>query len=138
MRIFQGSSLEYIFNYGKLFANEFKNYPQDQQNAILDFLDIYEVYGLKSFKPYKGKITFSWKGLNHKDPAYQYAKNNDLWHIHIGLPSFRKSAFGQYYTSDMILHFQWINKGNVIKVVDVTPHYKADRQFWLPTINYLK
>ena len=130
--------MEYIFDYGKLFANEFKHYPQNQQDAILDFLDIYEVHGLRSFKLYKGKIAFSWKGLHYKDPAYQYAKSNDLWHAHIGLPSFRKSDFGPYYTSDMILHFQWVNRGNVIKVVDITPHYKADRQFWLPAPSYLK
>lgn len=130
--------MEYIFSYGKLFANEFKYYPQDQQDAILDFLDIYEVHGLEIFELYKGKISFSWKGLHYKDPAYHYAKSNDLWHAHIGLPNFRKSAFGPYYTSDMILHFQWINKGNVIKVVDITPHYKADRKFWLPGVKYLE
>ena len=130
--------MEYTFSFGKQFANEFKNYPQNQQDAILDFLDIYEVHGLGDFKLYKGKIAFSWKGLQYTDPVYQYAKSNDLWHAHIGLPNFRKSDYGRYYTSDMILHFQWINRGNVIKVVDITPHYKADRQFWLPTVSYLK
>lgn len=130
--------LEYTFKFKPKFAEEFHRYPEDQQDAILGFLSIYSSHGLKDFSKYKGKISPSWKKISPHSAVYRYTRSNSLWHAHIGLPKYYKSLHNQYYTSDMILHFQWIKKGDVIDIVDITDHYKADGTFWLPSLVYLR
>lgn len=128
----------YTVDFSKQFAEEFTRYPQDQEFAILGFLSIYEKNGLAEFSKYKGKISPSWRGIDKSSSIYQYAQSNSLWHAHIGLPQYQKSKYKEYFTSDMILHFQWVDKGNHIRIVDITWHYKADGSFWLPQPSYLK
>lgn len=129
--------MSYTWEFGKQFAVEFGNYPENQQDKILDFTDVYEKYGLKDFSKYQGKISQSWRGIDKTHPIYDYAYSNNLWHYHIGIPKYVKSKYNNYLTSDMILHFQWKNRSNHIFIADITWHYKSNGEFWLPEPNYL-
>lgn len=46
-------------------------------------------------------------------------------------------SHGRYKTSDMVLHFQWKNKGNHISLVDMYDHYTSEGRFYLPSGHYL-
>ncbi|ENW85180.1 hypothetical protein F908_00079 [Acinetobacter sp. NIPH 284] len=129
--------MSYTWEFGKQFAVEFGNYPENQQDKILDFTDVYEKYGLNDFSKYQGKISQSWRGIDKTHPIYDYAYSNNLWHYHIGIPEYVKSKYNNYLTSDMILHFQWKNRSNHIFIADITWHYKSNGEFWLPEPNYL-
>lgn len=129
--------MSYTWEFGKKFAVEFKNYPENQQDKILDFTDIYEENGLSDFSKFQGKIAPSWRGIDKTHPIYDFTYSNSLWHYHVGLPEYIKSKYNNYLTSDMILHFQWKNNINHIRILDITWHYKANGLFWLPKSNYL-
>ena len=129
--------MSYTWEFGKQFAVEFSNYPEKQQNKILDFTDIYEEYGLSEFSKYQGKISPSWRGIEKTDPIYDFTYSNSLWHYHVGLPEYIKSKYNNYLTSDMILHFQWKKSSTHIRILDITDHYKSNGEFWLPNRNYL-
>lgn len=51
----------YNWSFHDQFAKEFKNFPEDQQNKIIEFTDVYEVHGLVDFTAHEGKIGPSWK-----------------------------------------------------------------------------
>ncbi len=129
--------MSYTWEFGKKFAVEFKNYPENQQDKILDFTDIYEENGLSDFSKFQGKIAPSWRGIDKTHPIYDFTYSNSLWHYHVGLPEYIKSKYNNYLTSDMILHFQWKNNSNHIRVLDITWHYKRNGEFWLPNSDYL-
>jgi len=120
--------LSYTWEFGKQFAVEFGRYPENQQDKILDFTDVYE----------EGKISPSWRGIDKTDPIYNYTYSNNLWHYHIGIPDYVKSKYNNYLTSDMILHFQRKQQIDHIRLVDITWHYKANGMFWLPSPEYLE
>ncbi|MCU8163973.1 hypothetical protein M2H13_22855 [Vibrio vulnificus] len=122
--------------YKPQFKKEFENFPKKQQDKILDFTDIFEEYGLSDFTRYEGKISPSWAGVNISEEDYNYTYNNHLWHYHIGLPDY-KQKHGKYKTSDIVLHFQWEGRGNIINLIDLYNHYKLDGSFYLPPKNYL-
>jgi len=117
---------------------EFPRFPSDQQVAIAEFKFTFEQHGLGDFSKYKGKITPSWKTLDENSDKYNYAFSNNLWHYHLGLPKYNKSPFGDYYTSDWVLHFQWKIGSNKSYLVDVYNHYNSSKEFYLPSENYLK
>ena len=112
--------MSYTWEFGKQFAVEFGCYPESQQDKILDFTDVYEEFGLSDFSKYPGKISPSWRGIEKTDPIYDFTYSNNLWHYHIGLPEYIKSKYNNYLTSDMILHFQWKNNINHIRILDIT------------------
>jgi hypothetical protein len=72
------------------FSKEFVNYPIDQQDKILGFVSTFQRCGLADFLKYDGKITPSWKGLDATEHLYHYARDNELWHYHIGIPRYRQ------------------------------------------------
>lgn len=129
--------MDFIVHYKANFSKEFKQFPRDQQDSILDFILTYEENGLIDFKKYKGKISCSWSNLDENSQKYKYAKDNDLWHYHIGIPKYIKKH-EKYETSDYVLHFQWIGKGNEISLIDVYKHYDIKGNFYLPNESYLK
>lgn len=124
--------------FGKKFQEEFQRYPEDQQNLILEFVEIYEKNGLIDFSVYKGKISPSWSNLDRNCVEYAYTKNNFLWHYHIGIPVYIKSRFADYYTSDWVLHFSWPNEKDTIIIVDIGMHYRTNGSFYLPSLEYLQ
>jgi hypothetical protein len=121
---------------GTLFKEQFSFYPKDQQDAVIKFITTYQNFGLNDFSSYEGKLSPSYKGIDKTDPVYEFTYTNNLWHYHIGLPSYAKSKSAKYLTSDMILHFQ-CKDTNYIRLLDITWHYKADGTFWLPSKDYL-
>lgn len=128
--------MSYSWSFKKQLAKEFANYPQDQQDKILEFTELFELHGLSDFTKYTGKIFPSWSGLDSDNPLCQYAKTHCLWHYHLGIPKYL-SRHGKYKTSDWVLHFQWPEQGNFIILVDVCYHYRSDGTFHLPDIKYL-
>lgn len=128
--------MAYSWSFKSQFTKEFVRYPKDQQDKILEFTEIYEKHGLSDFSKYSGKIAPSWSGLDSSDPIYTYAKSNALWHYHIGIPKYQ-SNHSKFKTSDWVLHFQWIDKGQQIDLVDICYHYKVDGTFHLPDVTYL-
>jgi hypothetical protein len=132
--------MTFNWEFKAIFAEEFERLPQDQQDKVFDFTDIYEAHGLADFKKYPGKITQSWKGLDQTDPAFAYAYDNSLWHYHVGLPTFKQAFHGKYLTSDWVLHFQWKNwhlNAPEIALVDLYQHVDYKGKFWLPKPEYL-
>ena len=130
--------MSYSWEFGKQFAVQFGRYPEDQQDKILDFTDIYEEFGLQDFSKYQGKIAPSWRGIDKTHPIYDFTYSNNLWHYHIGMPDYVKSKYNNYSTSDMILHFQRKDHIKHIRLLDITWHYKANGEFWLPTSECLE
>lgn len=116
------------------FARQFANFPEDHQNKVLDFIELYEQFGFSDFTKYEGKIAPSWTSGSEN---YQYAKSNDLWHYHIGIPVYNQ-LHQKYKTSDTVLHFQWPGRGKEIKLVDMYDHYTSAGKFYLPPATYLK
>ncbi|HEY0488471.1 MAG TPA: hypothetical protein VGD30_03070 [Telluria sp.] len=117
------------------FASEFTRFPKDQQNKILGFAQTFQTHGLGDLTRYEGKVAQSWSG-NSTKAAYDFALANDLWHYHIGIPTYT-AVHPAYKTSDWVLHFQWINGGRHIDLLDVYSHYTRDGSFYLPTADYL-
>ncbi|MFW2177826.1 MULTISPECIES: hypothetical protein [unclassified Moraxella] len=117
------------------FLKEYPNFPNEQQQAISNFVDTFLQFGL-DFSKYKGKIAPSYRMQDKLSDNYDFVFKNKLWHYHLGLPRYVASNYGTYHTSDMILHFQNLS-ATTIKIVDVTSHYKVTGEFWLPTDDYL-
>ena len=130
--------MDYTWEFGKQFAIEFTNYPVEQQNKILNFIETYQQFGLIDFTKFQGKIKPSWLGIDKLNPVYDFTYSNSLWHYHIGIPDYQKSKYNHYLTSDMVLHFQWKKQATHIRILHITWHYKATGEFWLPANEYLK
>lgn len=127
--------MKYTWKFSDLFAKEFSNFPVDQQDSIVDFIATYQDEGLSDFSKYEGKISPSWHG-NGSEEDKQYAKDNHLWHYHVGIPDYQQ-VHNTYKTSDYVLHFQWKFKGNHIALVDLCYHYRSDGSFYIPSEKYL-
>jgi hypothetical protein len=127
--------MTYTTGFSLEFALNFARFPLADQLKITAFQTQFESYGFSNFSNYPGKISHSWKGLAPTDAHYAYAKGNDLWHYHIGIPRFMPSISGKYFTSDWLLHFQWPNShgnGTHIHIVDLLPHNSSSGAFNLP------
>ena len=129
--------MPYTWCVKKRFSREYINYPEDQRRKIFAFTQLFEQYGLDDFSKFEGKLAPSWSGLESSDPIYAYARKNDLWHYHIGIPEYI-ARHPKYKTSDWILHFQWTAFGPHIDLVDTCYHYKLDGTFYLPDASYLE
>ena len=128
--------MTYTTGFSLEFAENFARFPKADQLKIAVFQTQFESYGFSNFSNYPGKISMSWGGLSPSNPLYQFAKGNDLWHYHIGIPTFTPSISGKYSTSDWLLHFQWPNwmkNGAHIHIVDLLPHNASNRSFNLPS-----
>lgn len=125
--------MQYTVDFLPKFQKEFANFPIEHQDKVLDFVQQFQVHGLSDFSIYEGKIAPSWVPGTAE---YYFAISNDLWHYHIGIPTYTQ-RHGRYKTSDMVLHFQWQNKGPHISLVDMYDHYTSDGRFYLPSGAYL-
>lgn len=126
----------YTYSFLSKFKAEFANFPKDQQEKILDFLQIYLAHGFADFSKYTGKISPSWAGLEETDPNYIYCHANSLWHYHIGIPEYVKNH-DKYKTSEWVLHFQ-MSSDTHINLVDIYSHYDKKGNFYIPSGEYLK
>ena len=123
--------MPFTYGFKKQFSIEYKNFPKDQQLLVTKFTDTFVKQGFVDFDAYPGKITPSWKGVDQSSVEYSFAYSNDLWHYHIGIPSYKQGA-GNYLVSAWVLHFQWKNKGTHIALVDLYDHHNRDGKFYMP------
>ncbi len=86
----------YHVGMNRQFSIEFENYPEYQQDKILDFVNLFKKFGLSDFSKYDGKITPSWSSLKSSNPNYIYAKANNLWHYHEKSPDLHYSKSGLF------------------------------------------
>ncbi|MBV6589149.1 hypothetical protein [Acinetobacter baumannii] len=116
--------------YTAILSDEFLDYydnvfTDEKLDLIDDFLEHYEQNGLTGWK---GKISPSWKVpecyQDHKERA-KYAQEMDLWHAHIGLPSWQTRKGANYSTSDQVLHFQRTSKTEIF-VLSISKHNPMD------------
>lgn len=124
--------------FGKLFLQEYPNYPRAMQDSINNVRKIFLNHGLNKSK-YQGKIKNSWTGTKITANK-EFTNKNNLWHIHLGVPDFSPSPNGKYYTSDYVLHFQYNpTNPNHIRFIKATPHYSSNpKRFNLPTLACLE
>ncbi|WP_284116433.1 hypothetical protein [Acinetobacter pittii] len=125
-------------NYVAYFSEEFDHFynhvfSTEKLNLIDDFLDHYEKNGLRNWK---GKICSSANvpsSYSDHIERSNYAKQYDLWHVHIGLPSWQSYENVPYLTSDQVLHFQKHNNYE-ITLLTVSTHNPMD----LPPLEMLE
>ncbi len=99
-------SLNYEVAFGETFNTYFLEYPENDKYLIIDFIMHYQEHGLKGWK---GKCVSSSRvpsNYPNRDEIINKAEYYNLWHVHIGIPKWNKSKFGNYFVSDWVLHFK--------------------------------
>lgn len=111
----KSGQIEYQVAFGKTFNYYYnKIYSETTLDLIDDFIEHYEEHG---FTGWKGKVAQSNRVPDsYADQAALIAKANKykLWHVHIGAPKWIKSRYGQYYTSEWVLHFKRESKYKIV------------------------
>ncbi|MBS9779171.1 MAG: hypothetical protein KGV51_00955 [Moraxellaceae bacterium] len=117
--------------YGRKIAGEMKNFPNADLIKIKAFENHVKQHG---FDGLKGRNKSS-ANVPRNDPDWltkvQYARQYNLWHYHIGIPSYEESEKGDM-VSEYILHY--VKGDDEIKLVDMTSH----PPFVLPSEEYLE
>lgn len=115
-------SLDYEVAFGKTFNTYFlERYPPKDVQLILDFIMHYREHGLYGWK---GKYASSSRVPLHypnREEIIHKAQYYHLWHVHIGIPTWVKSQFGNYYVSDWVLHFKR-NSSYKITLLELDSH----------------
>lgn len=119
-------------DYGILFRKEFRNFPEQDQDAIVAFVEHILSFGFNGLEG----INKRSDDVRKDDPLFaqkvQYAQTHHLWHYHIGIPEYNlNKPFGKR-TSEYVLHYQLL--GLTVRIVD----YSSHPPFKLPNIDYLK
>ena len=120
------------WSYSKSFIACMAHFTPDERAKVADFIVTYQDHGLKDFSLYKGKIARTGSG-NCTEEERAFGLKHDLWHYHVGVPTYVKSPHGQYMTSRDVLHFQWFQSENRIRLVDMYRHYLLDGKFYVPS-----
>lgn len=124
----QESSL-YIVDFSQEFNYYYFNICSNEKlDLIDDFIEHYEKYGLKNWK---GRISKSTNVPDYYDDSETrkvLAERYNLYHAHIGLPTWQTRANFPFSTSDQVLHFTKISYKE-IKLLTVSTHNPMD----LPT-----
>lgn len=129
------SSILYIVDFSEEFNIYYDRVWSDHKlDLIDDFIESYETHGLTRWK---GKIARSTNVPDTYPDAKErkaFAMEYNLYHAHIGIPSWNNYKDVPYSTSDQVLHFQKVSYKE-IKLLTVSSHNPMD----LPTIdNILK
>ncbi|MDG6266804.1 hypothetical protein P9J89_00990 [Glaesserella parasuis] len=118
--------------YGSLFRKEFANFPVKDQDAIVEFVEHILKFGFTNLEGRNKSSDNVHKNDPHFAQKVKYARENHLWHYHIGILAFDLSKpFGDR-TSEYVLHYQGFS--DRVKIVD----YSAHPPFNLPTASYLR
>ncbi len=117
--------------FGELFAKHYAQFPTTDKKKIFEFVEHIEHKGFDGLKGRNKPST----DVPRNDPDWltkvQYARQNNLWHYHIGIPSYEQSEQGDM-VSEYILHY--VKGDNEIKIVDMSYH----PPFELPSEDYLQ
>lgn len=127
--------MTYTVSYSIEFKKNLGGFPKPDQMKIALFVAQFQKDGLADHSKYPGKIAVSWGGLQPPDPRFTFTHGNDLWHYHIGIPTYIPARSQSYLTSDWLLHFQWPNwqkNGTHIHLVDLLQHDDSSGVFNLP------
>ncbi|WP_404408547.1 hypothetical protein LG272_10970 [Pseudidiomarina marina] len=117
---------------GKLFAQQFGNFPPDDQDKILDFIEHYQSYGFSGLCGKNVPSTRIPPETDNFEELYSFAQFYALWHYHIGIPTYETSYFEQYLTSEWLLHYRRMQRTE-IRLVDLSYH----PPFRMPTEEYM-
>lgn len=121
----------YRWSYSKSFMACMPHFTSDEKAKVADFIVTYQDHGLKDFSLYPGKISRTGSG-DCTDEEREFALSHNLWHYHIGIPNYVQSPSGKYMTSRDVLHFQWFQDENRIRLVDMYRHYLYNGKFYVP------
>lgn len=119
------------WSYSQAFLDMMPYFTPDEKARVADFIVTYQDHGLNDFKHYKGKITRTGSGDCTQEER-EYGLKHNLWHYHVGIPSYVPTPHGKYMTSRDVLHFQWFQAENRIRLVDMYRHYLLDGKFYVP------
>lgn len=115
---------------GKKLLAEMRNFPKQDVDFIFDFINAVQQGG---FSTLKGRNKSS-SDVPKNDPNWlskvRYAQEHNLWHYHIGIPSYRLSTNGDY-VSKYVLHY--VMNGDEIRIVAYDEH----PPFRLPNLSYI-
>lgn len=116
--------------YSEHFQKCLKNFPKTDQLKIRDFVEHIKNHG---FDGLQGRNKSS-DNVPKDDPQWSikvaYAQKYNLWHYHIGIPTYELSQKGDK-VSEYILHY--IKGDDFIKLVSMSYH----PPFELPSLNEL-
>ncbi|MCG7221212.1 hypothetical protein [Acinetobacter sp. AG3] len=104
----------YEVDFGKTLLSVFSDYSLIIQQLVLDFVEYFEKKGLLGWK---GKCTSSENVpyyFENKDEIKKCAQKYNLWHVHIGYPTWLKSPFKNILVSNFVLHFKKINECKIV------------------------
>jgi len=125
---------EKVFNviFGELFSKHFVNFPAHDRRKIFDFATHLKDKGFTGL-PGRNKPSTDVDRNDHKFmEKVQYARENNLYHYHIGIPYYDESNEYGNWTSEYILHYAKL--GDDVKIIDLDNH----PPFALPPKKYLK
>lgn len=118
--------------FGRKIKNHLHNFSEQDRQKILDFAIHVQQNGL-DLLPGKNKRS---DGFSNDDPQFAnkmaLVKKYNLWHYHIGIPSYKDSLLGDYKTSEYILHYA--RRADSIEIVDLGRH----PPFHLPSVDCLE
>ncbi len=119
-------------SFGEVFINHLTNFPTEDQKKIFDFASHITINGFSGL-PGRVKQSTDVDKNDHKFlEKVRYARDNNLWHYHIGIPSYDESKPYGDWTSKYVLHYTHL--GNDVIIVDMDSH----PPFNLPAEHYLK
>lgn len=121
----------YRWSYSKAFKDSLAYFSEDEKEKVIDFIVTYQDNGLVNFSVYPGKITRTGSG-NCTEEEREYAQKHNLWHYHVGIPKYVPTPHGTYQTSRDVLHFQWFQSDDCIRLVDMYRHYLYNGKFYMP------
>ncbi|MFW2177973.1 MULTISPECIES: hypothetical protein [unclassified Moraxella] len=105
--------------FGQVFLQHFQNFPKSDQLKIKEFVNHVKSLG---FEGLTGRNKSS-DNVPTDNPDWSkivaYAQKNQLWHYHIGIPSYVRSEKGDM-TSEYVLHY--VKGDDYIKLVDLSAH----------------
>lgn len=105
---------KYEIAYGKTLNLQFPSYASVVQNLVLDFTDHFEKNGLAKWK---GKsissdnVPYYYPNCNE---LADFARQNNLWHAHIGFREWKRSRDSKIQTSDWVVHFKKVSEYKII------------------------
>lgn len=105
--------------FADIFSAQFVNFPKADQLKIAEFVFHVSQNGLTGLKGRNKPSHEVPTDDNEWRQKVKYAQDNQLWHYHIGIPSYTQSQKGDF-TSEYVLHY--ILADDYIMLVDMSAH----------------
>jgi hypothetical protein len=106
--------------FGQIFIDRFNNFPVKDQKKIFEFVEHLKTKGFSGLAGRNKSSIDVDKNDSDFLKKVTYARDNCLYHYHIGIPYYDESnAFGDW-TSGYILHYKYSN--GEITILDLDSH----------------